>query len=307
MKLKSVTRACITRTLARRPQVPACKHNGITIKISTTSAGEQITVVSWRNAILMGMQPLQIRMDVPLLTRVLSDANGVWMTDSLQELWQAEQAVSKLRGRVLIGGLGLGIATTFASYNPKVSSICTVEKDKNIVDLVQPHLATKCRNCHIDDLFLYLTHAAFGYDSAFFDIWRGTGEYTWKEYIVPLRRLCRNRIKKVFCWQEDEMLGQMRNALPIAACLGDMSMVNYYQPLVEYVRQKNIARPELPDPKADNFAFLVAAHSSDPSEYPALWLAVEHYCRPGTDRWEKDFGDLWDRFVGAEDYVAKQA
>lgn len=300
--MKSVTVACIKRTLARRPQVPASKHNGIAVKIKTTLAGEPITVVSMRNALLMGMKPMKISFDSPLDTRFLSDKNGVWMTDSLQELWQCDQAVGKLRGRVLIGGLGLGVATTLASYSPKISSICTIEKNKHIVSLVWPHLRTECGNCCIDDLYSYLAHVVpSDYDSAFLDIWRGTGEFTWKEHVVPLRRLCRNRIKKVFCWQEDEMLGQMRKALWIACCLDDMAVVNYYQPFVEYVRKNNINRPTLPNPKTDSTAYLIAStslqHGGEICKYPALRAVTEYYLRPGTDCWEKDFGDSWDRLV----------
>jgi hypothetical protein len=300
--MKSVSVACIKRTLARRPQIPAGKRNGIAVEIKITPAGEPVTVVSMRNALLMGMNPMKIVFDTPLDTRYLSDKDGVWMTDSLQELWQCDQAVGKLRGRVLIGGLGLGVATTLASYNPKVSSVRTIEKDKHIVGLIWPHLRTECSDCCVDDLYSYLAHVTpSDYDSAFLDIWRGTGEFTWKEQIVPLRRLCRNRIKKVFCWQEDEMLGQMRSALPVACSIDDMTVVNYYQPFVEYVRKKNIDRPTLPNPKTDSVVYFAAItslkYNGGIAKYPALRAAVEHYLRPGTDRWEKDFGDAWDRLV----------
>src|ERR1051325_616371 len=138
--MKRISSKLIVKLLQLRPQVPAGKSGDVEITHRYTEVGEPVTVVSVRNSLMMGYKPLKIRFDVPILIRSLSqESEGTWMSDQPQELWQQDMAAKRLRGNVLIGGLGLGVASEFARLNPKVTDVTTVEIKRDIFALVSPH------------------------------------------------------------------------------------------------------------------------------------------------------------------------
>jgi len=53
--------------------------------------GEELTVVSMRNAIFMGLKPTKIILDRDVQIHKLTDQDGIWMTSLPQELEQVDQ------------------------------------------------------------------------------------------------------------------------------------------------------------------------------------------------------------------------
>jgi hypothetical protein len=110
---------------------------------------------------------------------------GVLTSDRPVEIYSQYIAFHKMRGHVLIGGLGLGMAAEMILNLPEVSGITVVEINKNLIELVQAQIDERVEVVH-DDLFEYLKVQArlrskyrMPFDSAYFDIWYGTGESTW--------------------------------------------------------------------------------------------------------------------------------
>jgi spermidine synthase len=214
--------------------------------------------------------------------------------------------IRQAHGHVLIGGLGLGVVHhLIANLSKGIKSITTIEKEQDVIDLVSPTLNNHHVNWTIQcgDLFPVvgdLKNDRTKYDFAFFDIWTGTGEYTWVEYVVPLRRLCRRKIPQgqVLCWNEDEMKGQLRDALRRAAYI-DGPTVHYYEPLRVFAQNCMISHPKF---SKDYMATMKTAQQMEKywnagADNKGLEFLIERYLKPGTDTWERDFGQLWDQHI----------
>ena len=289
MKTKSVNVKLLAKLLANLPQVPDGKSGKMSVSHRTVKAGEPVVVVSWRNGLFMGQQPTKFRFSHPITIRSLVEKDrGVWMTDQPQEIWQMRDAVSKARGNVLIGGLGLGaISHLIPTMGTNVDSVTTVERSQDIANIVAPYIAKQ--TLIVADLFEYLKNTDRKFDFAFFDIWQGTGETDWAEYIVPIRRLCRRKIpqRSVLCWNENEMKGQLLGSLLRNAHL-DRPAWYCHEPLRLVAQSRGITKPvDFRDIEPIQF-FEIGRNNG------RLLHLVKAYLSPGTDRWERLFGDSWD-------------
>jgi len=186
------------------------------IETQVIPAGEEITVVSSRQTLFSGKRGLIIRLDIPLVIRKLVErGKGVWMSDSPYEIEAHREVIHKCRGKVLIGGLGLGYITKLLDDKPDVESITVIEKEKDIVKLVWDKLKTKKAKVITQDLFTYLAEAknkGERFDWAYYDIWTSTGEDTLYTHTRPLRKLSRGVVSqgRILCWEEEIMLGQVK-------------------------------------------------------------------------------------------------
>jgi hypothetical protein len=193
---------------------------------SDLPAGKSVTVVTMRNAIYAGLKPHQIVPDRPMRVHKLLSGGMTVTSDVPMELYSQSIAFKQVRGRVLVGGLGLGMASTLIANLPVVTEVVTVELSQDVIGIVWHQLPKTRAIMKIEraDLFKYIARAAarretFG--AAYFDIWSGTGEASWADYIVPLRRLMYKHFPEtpVSCWLEDEMIGQVVHGLQQAVNL----------------------------------------------------------------------------------------
>jgi hypothetical protein len=287
------------KMMLARPNVPDGRCGKVKITSKVVDAGKPLPCVSARNMIFMGEQRTTIHFDAPVTIRELSYENGVWMSDIPQEVWQMRHAVKNAHDRVLVGGLGLGVITTLiACLSENVAEVVTVEKDKRIVTLVAEHLPVDIMPYSpvlTRDLFEFIGGLQDdSFDYAFLDIWQGTGESEWKDYIVPLRRLCRNKIAEVDCWNEEEMIGQLRMGLPRHALLDQEigeGHFGFYQDVFRLACRKAGVKPTFTrdTPLNDMVPQWEASYKN-----PKIIRLLEDYLRPGTDKWERTFGALWD-------------
>lgn len=137
------------------------------------------------------------------------------MTDMPIEQAQIDPMLDPMRGRVLVGGLGLGYAAQVLARKPSCREIVVIEKSPEVIELVGRHIkGTGKRKVRIvqADLHEWLVqnqHERF--DWAFYDIWAPDGERTFHEHVVPLRaktgEICDP--EHVRCWNEDVMRGQI--------------------------------------------------------------------------------------------------
>lgn len=145
------------------------------------------------------------------------------MTDWPVEQAQADSNLDVItHGRVLVGGLGLGLCATILARRRGISHVTVVENSPDVVKLVAKHLRVPHGKLRIieADLFEYLeeTQTAPPYDWAFYDIWASDSMETLLSTVVPLRQATvdnnwvafGDRIK---CWNEDVMRGQVHMGL----------------------------------------------------------------------------------------------
>jgi len=299
MKAAVVNEDRLVELIANRPDVPAGKIEDVEITLDTVPAGEPVTVVSLRNALLMGQQPTTVSFDCDLTIRSLAYRGGVWMTDSPQEVWQMAGPLADACGDVLVGGLGLGGFTHLLHRVPEVESVTTVEKDERIATLVAPYISGG-GGVQVADLFDYLPTVEPGaYEYGFFDIWQPTGELVWQSHIVPLRRLARGKIETLRCWNESEMWGQLRTVLPKIASMDDAvkfdGIQGYYEVFRRACKDAGVWKPTI-SLGGDMIGDTIAAEMrlGENADYHRL---ADLYLDPSHDEWEKVFGGHWDDCV----------
>jgi hypothetical protein len=155
-------------------------------------------VASMRHMVLFGVKPFKVNFGTPITFHKLvgpRDGNGgigTLTSDQPVEVYSQYIAFRKCHGRVLVGGLGLGMAAQMILDLPRVTSVTVVERDSRIIKLMQGQIDPRIKIVK-SDLFEFLKIEAFAgqYDSAYYDIWYGTGESDWVENVVPLYRLSR--------------------------------------------------------------------------------------------------------------------
>lgn len=183
--------------------------------------GAKVAIVGLRAALLRNISPVAGRVEEPLRIHELREhgpkKNDVrlWMTDLPEELNQIKEMLYHVRPkkRVLVGGLGLGILGKALGMIEEVTNTVVIERSADIIKLCS---AAGWYETHRADIkeFLLTTPSTFEY--YLLDTWQGTGEATWWEDVLPLRRIIRQRHgaqPKIHCWAEDIMRGQMFRTL----------------------------------------------------------------------------------------------
>lgn len=139
------------------------------------------------------------------------------MSDLPCEHAQTLSGLKGIRGRVLVGGLGLGLAATVLNKKMSIRQITVVEKSQEVIDLVWKHVWNGFRNMVVvhSDLFDYLKeYDGPPFNNAFFDIWQSDGEITFFETVCPLYDLTKGKVNNPpRNWNEDIMRGQLYHSL----------------------------------------------------------------------------------------------
>lgn len=298
--MKKVHIPTLVDMLQHLPDVPDGRSGKFSITHKIIPAGEPVQVASMRNAIFMGEQATTVSFAQPLKVRELKQAGqGTWMSDHPQEVWQMRHVIDACidMDKVLVGGLGLGVVSHLLGELGWCKEVITVEKSKNIDELVSPHITKKSETI-VADLFKFLKYTNEEWDLGFFDIWQPTGERVWSEYVVPLRRLARGKVKKVLCWNEKEMQGQLINALlPVAHC-EDATGIPPYEVFRRIAQEEGIVTPTWSAMKwkvgdIDQFKKRMEAEQVG-RENDDLVRLMEVYFDVSSSYWEGMFGKLWD-------------
>lgn len=266
--------------------LPEAERGAWAIKHSTLPTGETVQVVSPRQSIMTGRPPVAAILAEPLRIHSLTEngtSSGVWMTDNPAELVAMHEFAQEASGRVLVGGLGLGIVVRYLAQNPRVRDITVVEREQDVIDLIRPQLLADVRVpvavVH-GSIFRFLGRLpSWPYDSTFLDTWTGTGVTTWQTDVVPLRRLIGQRFgaRRVTCWSEREMQGQVRLSLNVLATV---------------YRERGILPGSVATPVERTF--LKVAGNLKPTGTTWRALADLYTRHVGTASWERRFGAAWD-------------
>ena len=203
--------------------IPAGLSGAFAVEHVEQPTGHVFRLANARTAILGGHVGGKVVYDRPTTWRRLTESGVVWMSDYPIEQAQHDRELATIRrGRVLVGGLGLGYAATVLARRPGVAEVVVVEKSPEVVELVAPHLvqddsaARRKLTVVRADLFEYLGDlpARIRFEHAFYDIWASDGEATFFEVVVPLLRLSRGRVRRTpACWNESVMRGQLYDSI----------------------------------------------------------------------------------------------
>lgn len=88
-----------------------------------------------------------------------------WMSDDPQYFWSLEHFAAKSKGKVLVAGLGLGIVAHLLTKNPAVTQIDIIDRELDVIRLVQPLLPADPRiHVHHQDFYDWCDHASMNTD-----------------------------------------------------------------------------------------------------------------------------------------------
>jgi len=276
-------------------------------------AGQEVTVVSLRNAIYAGLRPCKFKTGRDLHVHKLiatGDGGGVLTSDVPMELYSQSVVFRVATGRVLVGGLGIGMASTLIANLPAVTEVVSIEKEKDVIALVKDQLP-KTRSPHKivrADLFKFIAKDKGPWDFAYFDIWSPTGEGAWMDYVVPLWRLMAKHHPgvPVVGWLVDEMVGQIIQGLQQVLNIPGGMAEKTTEVMNEFYKKKGMNSTEVDRMRRvwiDGFkpyavidrAFwaLDSGHRfrQKPREFIALYVG-----HVGEPLWEKHFGKFWDEW-----------
>lgn len=195
--------------------LPEARSGKVEVKHRIVEVGDTVPIVGMRQAVTRGVRPASGKVKERLKVHELRDSDhGVWMTDMPEELNQIGEMLHDVnpQGRVLVGGLGLGILAATLAQREGVYHVTVVEKDPDVVKLCQrPGYDVVTADIHD-----YLEKSDQEFDFYLLDTWQSTNEMTWWGEVVPMRRAIRQRFgvrPVIHCWAEDIMIGQIFQSL----------------------------------------------------------------------------------------------
>ena len=107
----------------------------------------------------------------------MEDEWQVWMTDSPREYYSMWELVARTKpGKVLVGGLGLGVLANLLSLRNDIDDITVVEISESVIDLVGDYVNPKVKIIN-DDIFKVVSELASEGncpDTIILDIYKGT-------------------------------------------------------------------------------------------------------------------------------------
>ncbi len=295
---KKTLLALAERLMAERTTIPAQKIGEYEIKHGVYENGCEFLLASEREAMFTGWPAASHFFPGPLIIHELRGPEGTWMSDIPSEVVQMHEEFARYaRGRVLIGGLGLGIAARMARANPRVKSVTVVELSPEVIRMVGP--STPGVEIICDNVFDFVRGLEPGrFDSVFFDTWQHTDEWVWQKSVVPLRRAAGNKIKKIFCWRELMMVNEVASKMRRAASVppeqfNDRTTCHYYAFSRGIRDQDDLRDVPLISDFSDSAALAAAEQANRQNE--RLEAAVRSFVfGPGTRLWERRFGRYWD-------------
>lgn len=110
----------------------------------------------------------------PIEVTSLKIDGETWMVDDPLHNIGMKRLAENSEGKVLVGGLGLGLVIHELVKNPKVKQIDVVERNKDVIDLISPNLPNDKVKIYNADVFDFKDK---DYDTIILDLWvRGEGE-----------------------------------------------------------------------------------------------------------------------------------
>ena len=127
------------------------------------------------------------------------------MSDSPQEMFLQYDAYKAAKGRVLVGGLGLGMYASMIANKKEVIEVIVVEIDKDIIKLCKPkNKKIKIIN---EDIWKFAKNNKEKFDYIYIDTYYSTGAMEYKLTVIPLKKIFGDKTP-ISLWVEEEMKAQ---------------------------------------------------------------------------------------------------
>lgn len=144
--------------------------------------------------------------------------DDLWMWDTVRERELQKRLAERAYGNVLVAGYGFGLATRFLLENPKVKSVVTVEKYREVINAMKK-IDKIYGDVIICDFYDFPEDKKF--DCIVGDIWQDIDPQFLKDY-VRFKNKAKKLLKKggkILAWGEDffEYLLQKEKISPQAA------------------------------------------------------------------------------------------
>jgi len=189
------------------------------IEVEWKGEGELLNVVTFRMELMMGYRATKIKLPfnrrIHKLMRARKDGvKQLLMSDSPAEMFYHYPAVEAAHGRVLVGGLGLGMYANMISHKKEVKEVVVVEIDPDVIKLTGRYLRYKGKKVKVvkADLWEYLKAGRGGhFDFIYIDIYYTTSATEYLTTVVPMRKILKEKYKGVpaMFWAEEEMKSQI--------------------------------------------------------------------------------------------------
>lgn len=115
----------------------------------------------------------------------LTNRGKVIMSDTAMEKRTNRKFVENAHGKVLIGGLGIGLILLAIQDKEDVEQITVVEKNIEVIELVSKQLPLNQKvNIEHDDVFTY--KPLFQYNAIYMDIWNYINQDVYRAEMKPL-------------------------------------------------------------------------------------------------------------------------
>lgn len=192
--------------------IPVGKSGEWEIEIKSSPPGMKYNTANMRCVMFGGQKSKTVSWPHTTYWHYLKNKGGVVMSDIPCEHAQMTSCIKGMKGRVLVGGLGLGLVSTLLAKKRAVKEIYVVEDSTDVIQLVADHIRhPKIAHILCNDLLKELKHMPDDYfDYAFYDIWTSDGESTFHSTVCPLYNLSKGKVKHPpVNWNEDVMRGQL--------------------------------------------------------------------------------------------------
>ena len=154
---------------------------------------------------------------VTLTTRSM---DRLWMSDTPFEQRTNRHIARTANGDVFIAGLGIGMLLVPLLQKEDVKSITVVEKEQEIIDLIEPQLRAKlaCDKLTIICMDVFDFKPTQKYDVVYFDIWADIASENWPE-MKKLHRRFQNKLNRdnpkhlMDSWERDWCRGRALSGL----------------------------------------------------------------------------------------------
>lgn len=289
-----------TRLLSERQQLEPAQVGRYKIERTIHPAGEKMSIVSMRDAIFTGQPRTELVLTWPTAVHYLRGPDGTWMSDQPCELVQMYlELASKAQGRVLIGGLGLGVLSNMVLQFKDVH-VTTVERSVPVIALMKPYNVGKVVRANIYTFVDRLKPDMF--DVALLDTWQGTGEWVWFEDVVPLRRKLYGKVSEVYCWHEETLRSQVWMGLfravnmpmNIFEGIGQVPKRAWRLGLAQLGIGFALHKNTVAEDKLRDFGYLLKLEEENRKNPVLITFARRFLLEVGSPWWEETFGVHWD-------------
>lgn len=160
---------------------------------------EKLTLPTFRSGDETGTVTFVEDVSIPVLADS-EDRFKPWMSLTPMEVFSQRPGIRKAKGRVLVGGLGMGWLAQQACHKKGVKSVTVVEKDPDVAkffgDMLREHSPKVTLEIIVADVYEYIQNRENQFDSILMDIWLDHADARFDKRFTELKA----RHQRVWGW-----------------------------------------------------------------------------------------------------------